>query len=73
MALLAQNRYITRHLTCALKSYQKSFYTKLTKTMAEEEEETAEVSNIPPMEEVCAVYGSNPSGAIKKATTTDLP
>ena len=30
--------------------------------MAEEEEETVEVSNIPPMEEVCAVYGSNPSG-----------
>ena len=45
-----------------LKSYQKIFCTKLTKTMAEEEEETAEVSNIPPMEEVCAVYGSNPSG-----------
>ena len=40
--------------------------------MAEEEEETVEVSNIPPMEEVCAVYGSNPV-VTKKATTTVLP
>ena len=27
-----------------------------------EEEETVEVNNLPPMEEVCATYGSNPTG-----------